>query len=347
MASTKLQFTWKTVLLPAMGLLAFFAYLYIFNVDIPAIIATVQHIDLPFYLLAIAAVTLETFFFALSWRSLLNFLSVKLSVVKSFLYVWFGIFVDTIIPAESISGEISRMYLVTREQGEATGKVVASLVTQRLMGMGINVVSLFVGATALLMNQQLSGIVLNLTMFLAASTLIFLVLLLLLCIKERWTLKIIDISIRFAEYVTRRRWNLTNVKKEVVKAAKAFHHAMKEFGRAPKTLLTPALFSVLSWIFSLAVAYLVFWSLELPSIPWSVIIVTCSIVAAVKAVPLGVPFEAGLPEITMSTLYIVLGVQPNVAATATILTRILVVWFRFFVGFAVQQWLGMKAIITK
>jgi uncharacterized protein (TIRG00374 family) len=347
MASMKLQFTWKTVLLPAAGLLAFFLYLYIFNVDVPTIIATVQNIDLSFYLLAIAAVTLETFFFALSWRSLLNFLSVKLSVMKSFLYIWFGIFVDTIIPAESISGEISRIYLVTREQDEATGKVVASLITQRLIGMGINVVSLFVGATALLMRQQLSGIVLNLTVFLAASTLIFLVLLLLLCIKERWTLKIIDIAIRFAEYVTRRRWNLTNVKKEVVKAAKAFHNAMKEFGHAPKNLFTPALFSVLSWILSLAVAYLVFWSLALPSISWSVIIVTCSIVAAVKAVPLGVPFEAGLPEITMSTLYIVLGVQPNVAATATILTRILTVWFRFFVGFAVQQWLGMKAMMTK
>jgi len=347
MASMKLQFTWKTVLLPVVGLLAFFLYLYIFNVDIPTIVATVQHIDLSFYLLAIAAVILETFFFALSWRSLLNFLSVKLSVVKSFLYVWFGIFVDTIIPAESISGEISRIYLVTREQDEATGKVVASLVTQRLMGMGINVVSLFVGATALLIRQQLTGIVLNLTVFLAASTLIFLVLLLLLCIKERWTLKIIDIAIRFAEYVTRRRWNLTNVKKQAVKAAKAFHNAMKAFGRAPKTLFTPALFSILSWIFNLAVAYLVLWSIGLPSVPWSVIIVTCSIVAAVKAVPLGVPFEAGLPEITMSTLYIVLGVPPNVAATATILTRILTVWFRFFVGFAVQQWLGMKAITTK
>jgi uncharacterized protein (TIRG00374 family) len=347
MASMKLQFTWKTLLLPAVGLLAFFLYLYIFNVGIPKIIATVQRIEVSFYLLAIAAVTLETFFFALSWRSLLSFLSVRLSVVKSFLYVWFGIFVDTIIPAESISGEISRVYLVTREQDEATGKVVASLVTQRLIGMGINVVSLFVGAAALLMRHQLSGIVLNLTVFLVASTLIFLVLLLLLCIKERWTLKIIDVIIRFAEYITRRRWNLKNVRKEVVKAAKAFHNAMKEFGRAPKTLFTPAFFSVLSWIFSLAVAYLVFWSIGLPSIPWSVIIVTCSIVAAVKAVPLGVPFEAGLPEITMSTLYILLGVSPSVAATATILTRILTVWLRFFIGFAVQQYLGIKAVTTK
>ena len=347
MVSMKLQFTWKTVLLPAVGLLAFFLYLYIFNVDIPKIIATARGIEVSFYLLAIAAVMLETFFFALSWRSLLSFLSVKLSVVKSFLYIWFGIFIDLVIPAESISGEISRIYLVTREQNGATGKVVASLVTQRLIGMSINIVSLFVGATALLTRHQLGGIVLNLTVFLAVSTLIFLVLLVLLSVKERWTLKIIDAVIRFAEYVTRGRWKLTSVRKEVVKAAKAFHSAMKEFGRAPKTLFTPAFFSVLSWIFSLAVAYSVFWSIGLPSIPWSVIIVTCSVVAAVKAIPLGVPFEVGLPEITMSTLYIVLGVPPDIAATATILTRIITVWIRFFIGFAVQQWLGIKAITSK
>ncbi|MBA7494244.1 hypothetical protein ES702_04819 [subsurface metagenome] len=353
MVSMKLQFTWKIVLLPAVGLLAFFLYLYIFNVDIPKIIATVQRIDVSFYLLAVAAVILETFFFALSWRSLLSFLSVKLSVRKSFLYIWFGIFIDTVIPAESVSGEISRVYLVTREQNEATGKVVASLVTQRLMGMGINVVSLFIGATALLMRHQLGGIVLNLTMFLAVSTLIFLVLLLLLCVKERWTLKIIDAVIRFAEYVTRGRWKLKSVRKEVVKAAKAFYSAMKEFGRAPRTLFTPAFFSVLSWIFSLAVAYLVFCSIGFPWVHWSVIIVTCSIVAAVKAIPLGVPFEAGLPEITMATLYMVLlpeiplDIRLTICGTATILTRILTVWLRFFIGFAVQQWLGVKAITTR
>jgi hypothetical protein len=120
---------------------------------------------------------------------------------------------------------------------------------------------------------------------------------------------------------------------------------MKEYGHAPKTLLTSLSFNVLSWLLNLTVTYLVFLSLDYP-IHWSIIIVTCSIVVAVKAIPLGVPFEAGLPEITMSTLYIFFGVSPDVSATATILNRILTVWFRFFIGFVVQQWLGIKAITT-
>ena len=85
------------------------------------------------------------FFYAISWRALLNFLSVKISVVKSYLYVWYGIFIDIIIPAESISGEVCRIYLVTREQDGTSGKVVASLITHRLLGMGINIAVLIIG----------------------------------------------------------------------------------------------------------------------------------------------------------------------------------------------------------
>jgi hypothetical protein len=345
MASRKFQVTWKTVLLPALGLLAFFLYLYIFNVNIPKIIATAQRIDFSIYFLAIIALIFETFFFALSWRSLLNFLSVKLSVIKSFLYVWFGIYMDIVIPAESISGEISRVYLVTREQNGTSGKVVASLVAHRLIGMGINIVSLLIGMVVLLMGKQLSGVVLNLTLFLVVATTTFLILLVLLSIKAKWTLKIINSVIGFVERIGRGRWKLTKVKAEVIKAARMFHSSMKEYGHAPKTLLTSLSFNVLSWLLNLTVTYLVFLSLDYP-IHWSIIIVTCSIVVAVKAIPLGVPFEAGLPEITMSTLYIFFGVSPDVSATATILNRILTVWFRFFIGFVVQQWLGIKVITT-
>jgi len=345
MVSRKFQITWKNVLLLALGLLAFFLYLYIFNVDIPTIIDKAQGMDLSIYLLAIATLIFETFLFALSWRFLLNFLSVKLSILKSFLYVWFGIFMDIVIPAESISGEISRIYLVTREQNGSSGKVVASLVVHRLMGMGINIASLLVGMVVLLMGKQFSGIVLSLTLFIVVATTIFLILLFLLCIKEKWTLKIINVVIGFVERVSRGRWKLTKIRTDVIKAAKMFHDSMKEYGHAPKTLLTSLSLYVFAWLLSLTITYLVFLSIGHP-IHWSIIVVTQSIVVAVKAIPVGVPFEAGLPEITMSTLYIFFGVDPIVSATATVLNRILTVWFRFFVGFVIQQWLGIKAITT-
>jgi uncharacterized protein (TIRG00374 family) len=345
MVSVKFKASWTTFLLLALGLAAFFIYLYIFNVDIPTIIAIAQRVDLSIYSVAVIFLILDTFFFSLSWHLLLNFLSVKLSVMKSFLYVWYGMFVDIAIPAESISADVTKVYLVTREQNGTSGKVVASLVIQRLMGMGINILSLLVGISLLLMERQVSGLVLNLTLFLAGSSTVFLILLIFLCFREKWTLKIIDAVIRFLNYVSRERWKLTKIRGEVVKAAKIFHDSIKEFGHAPKTLSASLSFNILSWFLSIGIAYLVFLSMKNP-VPWSVIILTHSVISAIHGIPLGVPFEAGLPEITMTSLYVLTGIPFDISATATILTRILTVWLRFFIGFAVQQALEIKAITT-
>lgn len=346
MGSVKPKVTWKTFLLLVLGLAAFFLYIYIFDVDIPTIIAIAQRIDLPLYFLAAAFLVLDTFFFALSWRFLLTFLSVKLSVIRSLLYVWYGAFIDIIIPAESISGEISRAYLVTREDNDAGGKVVASLVVQRLMGMGINVTSLIVGTIILLIQRKVGGIILNLTVLLTSITTIFLLFLIFLCIKEEWTLKVIEAIIKLAERLSKGRWKLTKIRENIIKAAKMFHDSIKEYGHAPKILLTSLFFGFLSWLFNIGIFCIVFLSMKFP-VHWSIIIVTSAILSAVKSIPIGVPFEMGVPEITMSTLLIILGIPPDIGATATILVRILTVWLRFFIGFASQQWLEIKVISKK
>jgi uncharacterized protein (TIRG00374 family) len=181
----KTKITRKTVLFPLIGLAAFFLYIYLFKVDLPEIIATAQRAD-PFpYILAVILSLAEVFFFSISWRVLANFLLIKLSIMKSYLLVWYGIFVDTIIPAESVSGEVLRVYLITKEQGNDTcGRAVASLVTHRLLGMGMNVAVLLLGMGLLLTETQISGLVFNLILFLAVAITLTLVLLILFSFKE-------------------------------------------------------------------------------------------------------------------------------------------------------------------
>lgn len=333
MVSMKRRITWKTIILPLTGIVAFFVYLYLFNVDIPAIIETAQRIDLSIYVLSIFFVFVEPFFYTISWQALLSFLSVKLSIVKAYLYVWYGIFMNIIVPGASISGEVSKLYLVTREQSGTSGKVVATLVAQRLLGMGAIITSLIVGIGVISAERPTSGLPLKLTLFLAIATTVFLVLFVLLCFKEAWTVRIIDTTVRFVNYVSGGRWNLRKNREDAIKAARMFHDSIEEFGRAPKTLLTSMLFIVLSWISRLSIAYLVLLSLDF-HVQWGVIVVTCSILVVLPA--------RGLPEIAMTTIYTLLGVPPKISATATILTRILTFWLRFFVGFGAQQWLEIK-----
>jgi uncharacterized protein (TIRG00374 family) len=343
----KPKITRKTALFPIIGLVAFFLYIYVFQVDIPAIIATAQTADPILYVLAIALSVTEVFFYSVSWRVLLNFLQIKISVVKSYLFVWYSIFLDIIIPAESVSGEVVRVYLITREQGNtACGPAVASLVMHRLLGMAMNVVVLFAGIGLLFVEGQVSGLVLNLVLFLAAAITVILLLMIVFSFKEQWSLKVIDWLVRAARFLTRGKWKrLTKIREDACRITKEFHDSMMKFRRNPKPLAASLLGLAVTWILSLSVSYLVFLSLKTP-VSWSVILITSAIVLAVKSIPVGIPFEVGLPEITMTTLYTSMGIPAGISATATILNRIITLWLRFFIGLTAQQWLDLKPVIT-
>jgi len=343
----KPKLNWKTALFPIVGLAAFFLYIYLSQADIPAIIATAQTADPLPYALAIAFSIIEVFFYAVSWRVLLNFLQIKLSVIRSYLFVWYGIFLDIIIPAESVSGEAIRVYLIQREQGVSScGPAVASLVTHRLLGMAMNVAILFVGMGLLFVEGQFSGLILNIILFLAAAITAILLLLIVFSFKEQWSLKVINGLIKAAQFITRGRWKgLAKIREDACRITKSFHDSMKKFGRSPKPLALSLLGLSVTWFFSLSVSYLVFLSLRMP-VSWSVILITSAIVLAVKSIPVGIPFEVGVPEITMTALYTGFGIPGEVAVAATFLNRIITLWLRFFIGLGAQQYLDLKPVLT-
>ena len=347
MGLTKPRATWRTVALPLIGIAAFIAYLYFFQVDIVEVIAKIGTTDPFLYLLAALLTLASTFLHAAAWRNLLSPLSVKLSLTKAYLYVWYGVFVDLIIPAESVSGEVSMTYLVTREYGNhATGKAIASLVAHRLINMSMALIMLFAGLWLISVEADLNNFVFDLSLMLIGSTAFFLVLLLLFSARKDWTLNIVDRLLRIAERLTKGRWGLARFRGEVVRTAEVFHDSLRMLGRAPKATALSIFLSALSWLSHLAVSYVVFLAIGFPASLnlWGIVLVAQVIMIAVKSIPLGVPFEAGLPEITLTTLYTVLGVPMDASATATILSRLLTVWLRFFVGFVVHEWLEIKML---
>lgn len=345
METTRTKFTWKTLLLPLVGLAAFFLYILLFNVDIPEIVATAQNANPLIYIAAIAVSLAEVFFYAISWRAILAHLYVKLSVVRAYLFVWYSIFMDIVIPAESISGELCRIYLMNREQCGTGGKVTASVVTQRLLGMGMNIVFLITGISLLSFETTVDPVIFNLMLFLTAAIAAIIALILLVSAKENWSQKLIISLVRVGEFITRGKWKkLSQIKQEAMNNAVAFHASMKSLISKPQSLISPTVFSFLNWLCSIAVPYLVFLSLGYQA-PWSVILITSSVVVAVKSIPIGIPFEVGLPEIAMTTLFTSMGIPADISATATILSRIITLWLRFGIGFAAQQWIELKSCI--
>ena len=336
----KLKLTWKSVLLPLLGILCFFIYIYLYKVDVLGIFETAKNADLPIYSIAVLFGFLEVFFFAVSWRELTRYLSIKISVFRSYLYVWYGIYVDTIVPAQSISGEVTRTYLCQRDKCGPFGKVVASLFAHRLLGTVLNVVGLIAGIIFLYVEGQVDTLIFKAVVIVAAVIAAIIVLMLILSFKQKLTLKIIDWATNFTHKISRGRIDLQKYREQALEITNHFHDSMKEFLHKPKALTTSLIFLLISWFFSLSVPYLVFQSLDHP-VTWSMIIVTSAIVLAVKAIPIGIPFEVGLPEAVMTTLYISMGIPGSMAATATILIRIITLWIRFIVGFASQQYIEL------
>lgn len=347
LTAPKYRVTWKTLLLPTIGIVAFFVYIYLFNVDIQQIVGEIGRINLNYYLIAAIVSILDVFFFALAWHSLLRFLRVKFSVLRSFALVWVSLFIDALIPAESVSGELAKIYYVNKEQDGTAGQATASVVAQRLIGMGINIATLLVGAIVLLVQSLLFGMMLGLILFLITVICLFFVLILFLSFREKWTFRMLDSLIRFAEWISRGRWKLTKFREEVVEIHKAFHIAIKEYIHAPKTMLIATSCSVVAWLLSILIFYFTFLAVGYTQISWVSIVEVTSIFVAVKSIPIGIPFEVGLPEITLTTLLVIFGVPGIVSATVTILTRLLTLWLRFFIGFIAQQWLGLGGIVTR
>lgn len=332
----------RTVPFILLGLLAFAVYL-VFFVDVNEMMAQIQRADLPLYSFAFVASVLDMAFFALAWHHFLKPLSSKVSFKKAFIYSWVGNFVDIVVPAESVSNEISRIYLATRD-GVDAGKAVASVVTQRILGMVIAVAALAVGVSEMLaLRVRFSSLIQSLIFLVAASTAIFLSIILVLCFKEDWMRKIVGKAISLAERIGRGKWNLGEWRGKAEKAIKAFYESLRAFRVKPERLILPVTFSAASWIFGILVYYFVLAALGY-SMQWVVLIVVYALVMSLKSVPIGVPAEVGVAEILMTTLFYAFGIPLNISAAATVLIRIVTVWFRLIVGFGATQYVGIRAL---
>ena len=146
------------------GILVFLAYIYFF-VGINELLSIIQSVNLFYYGIAVAVLFLTMLVNSLAWQYFLRPLSVKVALRKTFLFTWIGAFVDLLVPAESISGDASKVYLMTKESGENTGKVVASVISHRILAMMISLGSLVFSSVVLyIIGYELPGAVLNLVL---------------------------------------------------------------------------------------------------------------------------------------------------------------------------------------
>lgn len=341
------KFLIRSSALLLIGLLVFVVYL-VFFVNIGEMIEKISQANPFIYALTFVAALLDVFFFALAWRYLMRALSVRVSVWKTYVFIWVSIFIDSIIPAESVSGEISRAYLMSREPEAETGKVVVSLVIHRIIMVLITIVTLLSGVLVLFVSgYTLSAFVMYLIWLVTIVAAAFLACVFVLLVKEKWMERFVDLLLRIACRIFRGRWRLGELRERALVEVRSFYDGLETLGGDLKHFVLPVVFSFVSWIFSILVLFMVFVSLgfSISWTLWSIVVVVFSLIVTIKSVPVGVPAEVGLPEIAMTFLFTAMGIAPGVSAAVTILSRLVSFAFKFVVGFVATQWVGIKTIM--
>lgn len=333
----------KTVPLLLIGLLIFFLYLYFLGLD--TIVVSLQSTNLVYYSLTFIFVALDMFIYSLAWLYLLRSLSVKASLKDVFLFTWIGNFVDLLIPAESISGDVSKIYLMSKSSEGNAGKVAASVVSHRILNMAVILIGLIFGLLLFFVNYPagISGFNLFFLLFIIGGTTIILIFLIITCTKESMTERITIWILRFISFISRGRWQLTNLQSKTQKILKAFHQGIETLGKNPKSLVLPILFTIAAWAFNFLVPFLVFVSLG-RFVDLSIIIIVYSLGFTIQSIPIGVPGNIGLMESVMTAFYILLGVPSTISAAATILTAISTIGFKLLVGYMAVHWIGVKIL---
>lgn len=327
----------KALALLCMGLLLTIAFLYAF-VDLGEAIFVISSANLGVYSFSFLSVTLGTLAYTFAWHSFLRDAGVRMGLLKEWAIVWTSIFLNLLVPTGSVGGEVVRAYLVQRESraygcNRSLGEVMATIVAQRIITMAPFLLGSVIGFVYLAVAYGASGIILGLACLMVVLSASAFLAVCYLCLSPGKVEKVAHglVLLLYHIPVRRLRKSLDEAHGAIEENVKAFTSGLEVIRRKPRTLMITSIFSALFWIFDAFVAYFAFQAIEFP-IPLGALIFVYTIGVTLQMIPIGVPGMVGAVEVTMITLYSATGIPLEVGAAATILIRIVMLWFEVFVG---------------
>jgi len=331
----------KIFLLLAFGLAAFIVYFALF-VDLENFVETISQTDLVLYGASFIIYLIGVFFSSLVWHSLLNTLTVKITVKNAYLFTWVGLFFDATIPQLGLSGDVAKTYLLSKSSSENAGKVGASVIGQKIIVMTITVVTFSIGLILVLFNYTLTPLVtFSIILFLVLS-IISLFLIYYLSIKPKATIALLHFITMFVLFF-RKNWNANPFKQRVLELLNNFHNSIGELKAKPRALVLPFVYSILNWFFDIGVMFLVFIALGY-SVPIDIVLIVYTVSGALQAVGLGF---FGINEIVMISTFRALGLPDGLSVSVTLLTRAITLWFRLILSYGAFQWTSVKMVRQK
>lgn len=317
---------------------------YLYFVGFWNVVAVISKLDLRIALAAVAIDLVCIGLLAYSWKLLL--VGKGMGFLLSCEIILVSMFGDMMIPTASISGEVMRISLTNKRTGKSIGEVTCSVILHRLLlgvtfglVLGIAFLILALGNLASLPQIIAFGII-------AVGSIVLGVFGLFAAFNVRrfdgligrWSERLIR-AIRFF----RRNLEAEKVRGKVEEGRRNFEQAICLLRR--RNVVAATLLMLLRWFLIAFIPYLMFYSLGYP-VDYGFILIISIFLSMVNLMPIGIPGLVGVMEVAMTAVFVGFGIPADIAASATLLTRLVVFWFELGLGTLGASLQGVRGLMS-
>ncbi len=330
----KLTFGRVITLATLLGLVAFLVYI-IFSGSIFQIASVLEKTNLLLFSLTFLFVLVSSLFYSLSWRSIMGQLKVSVSIWRAFVFNWAGLLFEITVPS-GLAGDLTRAYFTSQYLEKDSGKILASVISQRVLVGVMTAITLTTGLALLSYNYGFMSNVSRYILFTVGGIIVLLFVIIFLSNRPKLTHKImVDVS-SLIFYFRKGNFNRTQFENSSEKILNAYHYGFRVLGSNSKAWIRPVGFYIASWIMEILIFFWVFFVVGFP-VSAEKILISYSILALVQG--LGSIFE-GSAEAAMSATYVLLGIPVDVSIATTVLARLSTFWFKLLFAYGIFYLLG-------
>jgi len=304
------------------------------------VIKVLKGARLDYFLLAVLAYIAGVFLWALRWRVLLKSLNINASFRVILGALFAGIFVNNVTPGARGGGEPVRMYYLSKRSNGEYGPVLATVMADRVLDLIPTIIMILISTVYVytLGSWSLTLILLALDILLAVLIITSLAILLNEGRTKRVSYWIFNLLSRIMPKKTK-KYEEKFIHMIEVNVPK-FQSGFKLLMRDKKSFFLALSYSFMMWFLILLRSYYVFYSLNYRIRFLDVMVV--QMVGIVIGLVSIIPGGAGLIETVNSAVYVLLGIDKEIAVTATLVERLISYWAPTFLGGAIMAHFGIK-----
>jgi uncharacterized protein (TIRG00374 family) len=326
----------KSITLIAIGIGVYFLYLY--HVGFQEVMRSLGNVDLAIFGAGFVLAVLGVLFDALAWQAIVRKFDYEVSTKDIFLIYMSCIFMNNLIPSGSFSGETARIYFLDKLAGSSRiDKTSATVAASRIIAFIPFILGTIIGLAFLALATDVPGWALAACTGIAAFLLVVNAVFFGVCYVDGWLERITFAIVDLTEKIF--RIHIDRMKCQGIMGQ--FRESMIMLIDHKRTLFISTFWAVAAWFSMTLVGFIIFRSMGL-EVPVRAIFAVYAVMIFLQMLPLFLPGGLGLVDIVMITLFNAIGVPMHGAVGATILIRIIQLWFLAALGGASMAYLVRK-----